>query len=248
MCYNPIRKAEGKPHKPERKLKLKNVLAVIDTETTNIAPAEKVTPRNNLVYNFGYKFVTPADGAELLTRSYIIDEIFNGEQERMQSAYYADKLPAYQAGIADGTYTVISFFAAMVEFAKLCEQYKVTAIVAHNARFDVDALNTTARWLTGLDYIRALPQKIEIWDSLKMAKSIFYQRPTYREFCQANGFMTKHATPRPQLTAEVLYRFITGDTNFEEEHTALADVLIETEIILACYRAHKRFEKVLFPA
>ncbi len=223
-------------------------IMVLDSETCNLTPSEQVKRGNNLTYNVGWSVITPANGEVLEQKSYLVKEIFEEEPERMSSCYYADKIPQYIAGLATGEYKMASFFTILVDIMKTCKAYNIKAICAHNAAFDIDALNTTVRYLTGLDYIRALPQGIEIWDSMKMANSIFGKRPTYRKFCEDNGFMTKHATPRPRMTAEVLYRFITKDTTFEEEHTALADVVIETEIILACYRSHKKFNRVLYPA
>ena len=205
---------------------------ILDTETCNIEQTDTVKRGNNLTYNIGWQIVTPCNGEILEQRSYIAEEIFFGERERMASCYYAAKIPQYIDGLWDGDYELASFFSILLDLNRACREYDVTAICAHNAAFDVDALNTTVRYLTGLDYIKALPRGIEIWDSLKMA----------------NSFMTKHATPRPRMTAEVLYRFIMQDVTFEEEHTALADVIIETEIVLACYRSHKKFERVLYPA
>lgn len=226
----------------------KNVELVIDTETCNVVPSEDVMRGNNLVYNIGYQIVTSCDGVVIKKRSYLVKEIFVHEAERMNSCYYANKIPGYLYGIFSGEHQIASFFDIMNEINHDCKEYGVNAICAHNASFDVDALNTTARYLTGFNYIRALPQGIEIWDSMKMARSVFGSRPSYRSFCEDNGFMTKHQTPRPRLTAEVLYRYITKNIEFEEEHTALADVKIETEIIIACFRSHKKFERVIFPA
>ena len=226
----------------------KKQIIVVDTETCNIQNSDKVLPGNNLTYNIGWSVVAPTDGEVFEKKSYVVEEIFFGEATRMASCYYANKIPQYLAGIFSGEYTIASLFTILLDIIKTCRKYNVVAICAHNAAFDVDALNTTVRYLTGLDYIRALPEGIEIWDSMKMANSIFSKRPTYRKFCEENGFMTRHATPRPRMTAEVLYRFIKQDVTFEEEHTALADVEIETEIILACYRSHKKFNRVLYPA
>ena len=72
--------------------------------------------------------------------------------------------------------------------------------------------------------------------------------PTYRRFCEFNGFMTKHEVPRPRYTAEVIYRFITKDINVEEAHTGLRDVEIETEILAYLVRQHKKMDKVLYHA
>ena len=225
----------------------KTTIMVLDTETCAIEQTDKVMRGNNLTYNIGYSIITPCDGKTLLTRSYIVNEIFFSEIEKMNSCYYAAKIPEYYKGIANHTYKPESFFVIMNEISKLCKEYNVTAICAHNAAFDVDALNTTCRYLTGLGFIRALPN-IEIWDSMKMARSIFLPRPTYQKFCQENNYYTKHAIPRPRLTAEILYRFISKNNDFEEEHTALADVMIESEIVMACYKSHKKFEKVLYAA
>ena len=81
---------------------------------------------------------------------------------------------------------------------------------------------------------------------LKMARDVIAVMPTYRQFCQDNGFMTKHKTPQPQLTAEVIYRFITSDLTFEESHTGLEDVEIENEIYKYCIKQHKPMRKKLF--
>ena len=45
------------------------------------------------------------------------------------------------------------------------------------------------------------------------------------------------------MTAEVCYRFLTGDTSFVEEHTALADCEIEMEILKAIWNTHRKFTR-----
>ena len=60
--------------------------------------------------------------------------------------------------------------------------------------------------------------------------------------------MTNNKTPQVRLTAEILYRYITGDDNFVESHTGLEDVMIEKEIFKACMAKHKPMRKKLFGA
>ena len=213
-----------------------NYILVLDTETCNIVPTDKVTPGNNLPYDTGFQLVAPATGEIVLKRSYIVREIFFGETERMKSAYYADKLPRYYADIAEGKRVIKSFFEIMNEIADICKRYNVVAIVAHNARFDVDALNTCTEWLTGYR-MKALPANVEVWDSMRMWNAC--KPAKYTAWCEEKGYMTKHTPPRVRLTAEIIYRFITGEDDFIESHTALEDVTIETEIVLACYATHK---------
>jgi len=228
----------------------KTTLLVMDCETCNARPAAAVLPRNNLAYNFGYHLLVPSTGETFHARQYAISEIMFGERNRMASCYYAEKIPHYYDQIGDNSCAVRSFFDVMNEITQVCKDYGVTAIVAHNARFDVDALNTTAAWLTDDQITHALPQNIEIWDSLKMARAIFGKMPTYRKFCEDNGFLTKHRVPQVRLTAEILYRFITKDLDFTEDHMALEDVMIESEIIMKCYRSHKKLKdfRVLYAA
>jgi hypothetical protein len=64
-----------------------------------------------------------------------------------------------------------------------------------------------------------------------MARKVFIGED-YDTFCYENNFVTKRGCKR--YTAEILYRFLTNDLEFEEEHTGLEDVLIEKEIFAYC--------------
>jgi hypothetical protein len=44
----------------------------------------------------------------------------------------------------------------------------------------------------------------------------------------------------------VLYKFISKDFDFVENHTGLEDVMIEKEILAYCYRQHKPMRKKLW--
>ena len=125
-------------------------------------------------------------------------------------------------------------------------EYNVQNIFAHNAYFDNNALNNTFRYLTKSRFRWFFPWGIELWDTLKMARQTIGKQPSYIRWCAENNYMTRHKIPRPRLTAEILYRYISGDYNFTESHTGLEDVLIETKILAHCFRQHKHMEKKLF--
>ena len=162
---------------------------MLDSETCALLQSLRVLPRNNLVYNLGFCLFCPSTGEITHQRSYLINEIFFGERERMNSCYYAKKIPQYLDGIANHKYTCANFFDVINEINHLCKEYNVVAICAHNARFDIDALNTTCQYLTGMDYVKPLPQNIEVWDSVKMARSVIANRPTYQKFCKENNYL-----------------------------------------------------------
>lgn len=222
---------------------MKNRVCVIDTETCNIQKLDVVKPGNNLPYDIGYAIVEPATGKTVLERNLIVEEIFYGEQEKMQSAYYANKLPQYYADIESGERTVMKFLEIMQMLIEDCKHENVVAICAHNARFDVDALNTCFKYLYGFS-CKVLPN-VEIWDSMKMSKT-FAGSSRYHKYCEDNGYMTKHKTPRPRMTAEILYRYISHDETFIEAHTALADVSIEKELVFKAFRTHKKMDRILY--
>ena len=125
---------------------------------------------------------------------------------------------------------------------------KCALVLMYNARFDIRALNNSIREATNGKIKYFFPYGVEVWDTLKMARQILGNMPTYHKFCEENGFMTKHTKPRPRYTAEVIYRFIKKDLSFNEAHTGLRDVEIETEILNYLVRQHKKMDKVLYHA
>lgn len=225
----------------------KKYICVLDTETANTFRNEnnELDTSSALVYDLGYKIIDK-QGNTYLRRSYVIADVFLGMPEVMATAYYIDKKPIYLKDIKNGKRKYITFeHARNVLFSDL-KKYNVSVVCAHNARFDYNSLNSTIRYLTKSKNRYFLPYNIEIWDSLKMAQSIFSNRKTYISFCQENGYMTTHKTPRPRFTAEILYRFISKNNNFIENHTGLEDVEIESEIVVACLRAKKKMNKKLW--
>ena len=218
----------------------------IDTETANSYVMEdgEVILKDSLVYDVGWKVMTNK-GKTILNRSYIVSEIFN-DPDMMASAYYADKIPKYLEDIQSGKRKVKSILTIYKKFRSDCKRYKVKAIFAHNALFDYRALNNTLRFLTGSEIRYFYPYGIELWDTLKMSREAIGRTKEYTAFCDENGFKTKHKKPQNRLTAEVLYRYISGNVDFEESHTGLEDVEIETQIMFFCLKQDKEVKRRLF--
>ena len=209
---------------------------VFDCETTN-------TMDDPIVYDLGWSVIN--DRFEVLAeRSFVNADVFIEEKELMKEAYFADKIPQYVAEIADGTRELRRFETIRRAFALDCKMFGVTEIYAHNARFDYKALQTTQRYLTKSKYRWFFPFGVEICDTLKMARQTFGKCDEYKEFCIENGFVCNNGQLR--MTAEVLYRFITKDLQFEEEHTGLADVRIEREIFRHCVQMNPEIERRLW--
>ena len=70
----------------------------------------------------------------------------------MKSAYYAKKLPKYEEALKNGDRKMVTLFTARKIIRDLCKEYNVKAIIAHNSRFDYNALNTSIRYITKSKY------------------------------------------------------------------------------------------------
>ena len=246
MCYNISTVKQRGKHKMEKIDKRIHYIMVLDTETCNgYMENGKLCLDDSLVYDIGYAIVDKR-GKVYETKSYINSDIFYHEQEMMKSAYYAKKIPAYIEDIKAGKRTVATYYEIRKDIIETLKKYNTNTVSAHNARFDLNACNVTERWLTKSKYRYFFPYSIEIWDTLKMARDVIGKMPTYRRYCEKNGYMTKHTIPQLRFTAEILYRFISGNDNFQEEHTGLEDVIIEKEILAYCFRQHKKMRKGLF--
>ena len=232
----------------EQKIDRRKVYGImLDTETANTIVEEdgNLEMAYVLPYDFGFA-VIDSKGNTYEKHSYVNSDIFLKEFKLMQSAYYADKIPQYIEDLANGNRQLKNTYEIRKIFCDLVEKYDCQFVVAHNARFDYRACNNAQRWTTKSKYRYFFPKGIEIWDTLKMARDVLLKMPTYIDFCFENGFVTKHATPQPQLSAEIIYRYITQDIDFVEEHKGIEDVEIEIEIFKYLMRQHKPMRKNLF--
>ena len=214
----------------------RNYIVVLDTETANDLD-------NPLVYDIGWAIVDKY-GNVYRQRSFINREIFFLEKDLMDSSYYAEKLPIYYKRIANREAKVANWLTIKNILWQDMAEFETNIVTAHNARFDYKSTSTTQRWLTKSKYRYFFPKGTEVWDTMKMARDVIGKMPTYRKWCEVNGYICKNG--QLKMTAEILYRFISGNEEFDEEHTGLADVLIEKEILAYCYRQHKKMRKKLW--
>ena len=196
---------------------------VVDTETTNSLD-------DPIVYDVGFA-VVDAEGNVYEQHSYVVADVFL-DKELMSYAYFADKVPQYWKDIKNGKRKLRRFRTIRMIFKDVCAQYEIKKIFAHNARFDNRSLNLTQRYLTSSKFRYFFPYETEICDTLKMSRNTLKNIEAYDQFCWDNDYLTKRGCKR--YTAEIIYRFITGNNNFEESHTGLEDVMIEKEILKFC--------------
>lgn len=199
-------------------------IIVLDTETAN-------SMDDPMTYDIGFAVVDYDSGDVIETHSYAIADVFL-DKEMMNTAYYKEKVPIYWEEIKAGTRKLAKLETVRRILAEVVKKYGVKKIFAHNARFDYLSCTKTRRYMTSSAKRYFYPYGVELHDSLKLAREYFKGSSAYDKFCADNGYLTKRGQNR--FTAEILFRFISGNNEFEEAHRGIDDVMIEKEIVMYC--------------
>jgi hypothetical protein len=219
--------------KEKRKMRKKDLYIVGDIETANFA-------EDALAYDVGLAIID-RQGNVYDRKSFIVSEIFNGQPDLMQSAYYAHKIPEYFADIERGGREVVTFYKVVALLKEWNTKYKPKAFLAYNAFFDMSGLNRTQRYITKSKYRYALPYGLQVQCIWHMACQTICSQKKYYDFCIKNGFVSKAGNI--STSAETVYRFLIGNPTFQEAHKGLEDVEIEAQIFAECIKKHKKMSR-----
>lgn len=215
---------------------------IADVETCAIdTTVNTVDAHNMLTYDIGY-VIADYSGNIVKQRSFIVADIFFGENDRMNSAYYADKIPSYISDIIRGDRLVLPFKTIRAIINKDVRDYDIKVFNAFNSFFDITALNATTKYLSNQKYF--FDNYLIVWDIMSMARQVVYCKKSYKDFCRENELLT--ARGYISQKAESYYKFITKNPDFEEMHKGFDDVKIETEIYKYCLKQKKKIVKELF--
>lgn len=206
---------------------------VLDIETANSID-------DNLAYDIGF-VVADKKGMIYEEFSFTIYDIFVKEKELMQSAYYCEKLPLYEKALKEKTSKLAQLTTVRKIIHRLCKEYNIKKIYAYNMGFDYRGCNKTLRYVTKSKLRWFFPYNIEMCCIWHMACQTICNRMNYAKFCLDNEYYTK--SKNMQTSAEIVYRFLNNNVDFEEEHTGLADVKIELEILCKCLQYHEKIDR-----
>ena len=213
----------------------KKYIIILDVETTNNQIGVKGAPNDGLVYDLGFT-VADKQGNVYAKRSFAIKEIFDWK-ELMDTAYYKNKLPKYYEKIRKGEMKKVSIWEARKSIKSAMEYFNITEVYAFNANFDYTTLNNTVRFLSGSACRWFFKYGTKICDIWHIACQTLGLQKTFQweNVRNANGNLITNA--------ERMYAYLSQDFDFEEEHTGLADALIETQILARCFKTHKSIDK-----
>lgn len=218
-------------------------ICVFDTETTSLDKP--------FCYDIGYTIINiEKQGsfyacATLCSRSFVVEQVWHN-LPLFQSAYYAAKRPLYVSAMRARTSILNKFGYICQQMRRDFKQYEVEGAYAYNSDFDEKVFNFNCDWYKCVNPFDNIP----IFDIRGYAHR-FLIGDEYKEFCDRNGYYTD--TGNYSTTAETVFRFISGNTDFDEAHTALNDSEIESEILFECvthgailnheYKAFRSIEK-----
>lgn len=205
---------------------------VLDTETAN-------SIKFPLPYDLGYK-VMNKKGETVVSRSLCIYEIYVGQKEMMKTAYYSNKLPQYEDELKNGQRKLVKLYTARKMILEDMETYKTNRVYAYNMNFDKRALNNDQKFITDYRYHYFFPKDTDFRCIWNMACQVLLARPSYIKFALANNYVSEKGNIL--TNAECCYRYITKNTEFQEAHKGIDDVNIEAEILLECFRQHKKMD------
>jgi len=203
----------------------KNVYAIIDTETAN-------SIFSPLVYDVSV-IIFDKQNNEYFRKNWLISEVWNNS-ELMNSAYYAWKMPLYE----NFETTKINMFSFICEFIELIGEYNVTHLIAYNLPFDIRALNNTSKKYNQCEFIGENLENLDIWS---MACELICNTNRYKNFCEQNNYKSEKGNYK--TSAEIVYRYITNNQEFDESHTSMKDCEIEKDIFFKCLKQKKPYKK-----
>ena len=212
-----------------------NIL-ILDVETAN-------DTQDAIVYDIGYILLNRNTNTILDEQSFIIRDTFVYERELIKQAYYCEKIPEYVKDIQENKRTMIDFLTARRRILNAMSQHNCHTVAAYNCNFDRKALNTTLRFLTKSKYRWFFPYNTNFICIWNMACDTICQTSQYKTFAETLRYYSNYGK-NYRATAEIVYQFITNNTNFKEEHKGLDDVKIEKEILQKCLEYNNNFKGI----
>lgn len=193
-------------------------ICIFDTETTSL--------EKPFCYNIGYVIADSETREILLHREYVVEQIWHN-LPLFNTAYYADKRQFYVSAMRGQTIKLRKFGIITQQMKRDFEKYEVKAAFAYNSSFDERVFEFNCDWFKVVNPFDTVP----IFDVRGYAHH-FLMTPDFFSWAEGNKAFSESGNY--STTAETLKRYISKNNDFIEDHTALSDTLIETEILFAC--------------
>ena len=197
---------------------------VLDTECQGL--------QDKSVYDIAWQIVDKS-GNVYIERQYLVKEVITDENKMRDAFYHAKVYNTYIPMLAAGEVGLLEWAKIREIFNKDIADFNVNIFAAYNVGFDMSAIAYTNG---GKGFIQK--RDIKILDLWQLACETILSTKAYKYYATKLGFVSKAGNII--TNAEKAFAFTSGNWEYIEDHTALADVKIETEILLHCLRYKKK--------
>ena len=192
---------------------------VFDTETTALDKP--------FCYDVGYAVINDDSGEVVEEKHFVIEQVWHN-LPLFESAYYKEKRQKYVSLMRGKKAFLVKWGQAMKAMAQDIKKYGITDAYAYNSTFDDKVFSFNCDWYKCNNPL----DTVAIHDIWGYASEVITGTEEYKIFCEEQKQFTD--TGNYKGSAEAVYRFITKEYDFEEEHMGLYDAEIEATILLYC--------------
>ena len=194
-----------------------NVL-VLDTETTGLDKP--------FCYDISWVIMDTETGNLIHFSANVVEQVWHN-LPLFESAYYKEKRIKYIEMMRRHEAIMDKWGYIMRKLKQDIRTYDIKAVYAYNSDFDDKVITYNCDWFKCINPFDEVP----IFD-IRGYVHEFLVDSDYKRFCEKHERFTD--TGNYSTTAETVFQYVTGETDFEEAHTALNDAEIEAEILFSC--------------
>ena len=191
-------------------------IVIFDTETTSLDKP--------FCYNIGYIIINTETSERVLARDFVCEQVWHNPM-LFSTAYYANKRDIYIKAMRLRKTKMDKFGYICQQMIRDFKNYEVHSAYAYNSSFDERVFNFNCDWFKCNNPF----DNVSIYDIRGYAHHYICD-DDFKKWCEEREAFSDSGNY--STTAENIYRYISGYDDFVEEHTALADSEIETEILL----------------
>ena len=194
-------------------------IMVFDTETTNL--------EKPFCYNIGYVVLDTESRDIVLRREFVVEQVWHNSM-LFTTAYYADKREIYVSRMKARKVRMEKFGYITQQMYRDIVEFEISHAYAYNSGFDERVFAYNCEWFKCINpFDNVAIHDIRGYVHRKIAWSEDFQNfcDEHKEYTESGNYST---------TAETLFRYLMNDTEWCEEHTALADSEIECAILCEC--------------
>lgn len=195
-------------------------IIIFDTETTDINKC--------FCYNIGYVIADTTTNTILVKKDFVVEQIWHN-LPLFSTAYYANKRQLYVKAMKTRKTKMSKYGYICQEMARDIKKFNVACGYAYNSAFDEKVFQFNSDWFKCINPLETIP----VLDIRGFVHHGLID-DNYFQFCEQNEKFTESGNY--STTAETIYQYITNNTEFVEEHTALADSIIEYDILKECIK------------